>query len=449
MMRIVWVIARNDLQITLQSRQNWLILLLVPLLTIYLAGLGARALALNVTPIVRVDILDADRTPASELLAADLAAAAQAFVVCRSADADPPAACLLGQARLSPELAAARLADEVTAATITIPAGFAASLQPPQDAAFTPEGRTILEYRPGAALVGPEIVLWALQNAVTRLTGPLVAAQMSSEMLHSLGLATDDEFYAAQLASARRSWGPPLPVQVVAETTRPNAKMIYGAQVLANGFQVSTPAVAVMFVMISVLGLTQSLAEERLAGILRRVGMLPVRKAHWLAGKLLATSLLGMMQFVVLLAFGALLGVGFGGAPGAVLLVAVAYVLAVTAMALALAAVARLPPQASALATFAWLLLVPLGGGWWPLLFVPGWLRTLGHLSPVAWCLDAFNAMMVYGATGREVLVPTGVLLLFASVFFSLGVLGFDFQQTGGEPRLAPPYFGGSGEGDA
>jgi ABC-2 type transport system permease protein len=203
-----------------------------------------------------------------------------------------------------------------------------------------------------------------------------------------------------------------------------------------------------MFVLISVLGLTQSLAEERLAGIVRRVGMLPVRKAHWLAGKLLATSLLGMVQFMVLLAFGALLGVGFGGAPGAVLLVALAYVLAATALALALAAVAHTPPQASALATFAWLILVPLGGGWWPLLFVPGWLRTLGHLSPVAWCLDAFNAVMMNGAPWQAVLVPTAVLLLFAGVFFSLGVVGFDFQQTGGEPQPAPPYFGGSREGD-
>ena len=40
--------------------------------------------------------------------------------------------------------------------------------------------------------------------------------------------------------------------------------------------------------------------------------------------------------------------------------------------------------------------LAPLGGGWWPLAYVPGWMQTIGHLSPVAWFLDAANARLLY-----------------------------------------------------
>jgi ABC-2 type transport system permease protein len=69
------------------------------------------------------------------------------------------------------------------------------------------------------------------------------------------------------------------------------------------------------------------------------------------------------------------------------------------------------------------MVLVPLGGGWWPLALVPEWMQVLGHLSPVAWCLDALNALIFYDRgfwTG--VLQPVGVLLIFAAVCFVFGV---------------------------
>jgi ABC-2 type transport system permease protein len=195
---------------------------------------------------------------------------------------------------------------------------------------------------------------------------------------------------------------------------------------LKNGFKMSAPSITVMFVMISILGMTQSLAEERMAGILRRVGMMPVHKAQWLGGKLLATFLVGWLQFAVLVAFGEWLGVGLGSAPLATMMVASAYVLAVTAMALALAAVARTPSQASAIATVAWVVLVPLGGAWWPLILVPPWMRTLGHLSPVAWCLDALNALVFYQGTWADALLPSSALVLFAMACFVFGVRRLD-----------------------
>ncbi len=423
-MRKAWAVARNDLQIVLQSRQSWFFLLLVPALVIYLAGLGARAVAQDFVPVIRVDLLDDDRSPASQALALAVAEANPAFVLCPSYGA-PPEACRLGGAALSPDLAATRLAAEIAAATITIPQGFAAALD---------EGRRVtLEFHPGPALIAPDMVLWALRAAVTGMAGPVIAAQMSTELVRSLGIATAAGFAAEQLAAAQAAWGPPAPVRVTREMTGTSDKLALGAHVLSNGFQLSTPSVAAMFVMISILGLAQTLAEERLLGILRRIAALPVRRAEWLAGKLAATSLLGLTQLVILLGFGAALGVDFGKAPGAVLLVSAAYVLAVTALALALAALARSPQQASAFATAAWLVLTPLGGGWWPLAFVPAWLRTAGHLSPVAWYLDALNAIIFSGATWADVLAPTAALTLFAALCFGVGILSLDFCQAGGE----------------
>jgi len=53
---------------------------------------------------------------------------------------------------------------------------------------------------------------------------------------------------------------------------------------------------------------------------------------------------------------------------------------------------------------------------------VPGWMQVLGHLSPVAWCLDGFNALLFQQGTWGDVLRPVAVLGGFAVVYLALGV---------------------------
>ena len=433
-MRKVWIIAWNDLQIAFQDKQNWFLLLALPALIIYLVGLGAQGIAHVVPTSLRIDVLDQDDSAASNAFVAALAEANETLLICPAYN-DPADPCALAGASLSSALAQQRLANEVTFATLIIPEGFEAALDEGDEAH--------LVFQSGAALAAPEIAFAALQNAVTRMGGPIVAARLSTQLTESLGIESGAEFYAARLADAEALFGPPPPVQVMAEFTQPNVGQIMGAQLLENGFKLSTPSMAAMFVMISILGMTQSLAEERLTGVLRRAGMMPVSKAQLLGGKLLATYLMGLLQFGALLAFGEALGVDFGSASWATILTAMAYVLAITALALALAALARTPNQASAMATFAWVVLVPLGGGWWPLAFVPAWMQTAGHLSPVAWCLDALNALVFYQGTLADVLRPVSVLLLFAAAFFVFGVRKLDYQQArSSDDTKILPYFG-------
>jgi ABC-2 type transport system permease protein len=448
-MRKVWVIARNDLQTALQDKQHWFLLLALPALIIYLAGLGAQEVARSIPTSIRIDVLDQDHSAASNAVVAALAETSGRLLIC-PAHNNPADACALAGASLSPALAQQRLANEITSAIITIPEGFAEALEPPLSSPPTLGGKeggaeVTLVFQSGAALAASEVVFWALWNVVIEMGGPIVAARLSTQMADSLGIETGPELYASQLADVKASWADVPPIQATAEfpprNDRQNAKQVVGAQVLENGFKLSTPSIAVMFVMVSILGMTQALAEERMMGILRRVGMMPVSKAQLLGGKLLSTYLLGLLQFAILLVFGKLLEVDFGS-PLAVILVAGSYALAITAMALALAALVRTPQQATGIATFAYMVLAPLGGAWWPLTFVPTWMQTLGHISPIAWCLDAFNALIFHQGTLSDMLGPAGALLLFAVVFFVFGVKKFDYQQstTKGVTRVLPSF---------
>ena len=439
-MRQSWIVARNDLSMGLRSAQFWVLMLGLPVVTIYHVGLAAQGIARTVPDRLVVDIVDQDQSAASRALVSALADANETLLVCSSGEGASSGCGLAGEA-LSTDSARQRLVQEIAIATITIPRGFASTLQ---------SGDSIeLLFEPGASPIATQIAFAAMQNAIARIGGPIIAARLSTQFAESLGLDPDAGYFDARRAQAEASWGPPPPVTLTIEATEPTRQQILGAQLMENGFRISTPSIAVMFVMISLMGLTQSLADERMAGVLMRIGMMPLTKVQFLGGRLLSTTLMGVFQFGVLLAFGELLGVGFGSAPLATALVVVAYTLAITGLALALAALVRSPSQASAITTAVTFILIPLGGGWWPLALVPQWMQTVGHVSPVAWCLDALNELVFYQGTVADVLMPVGVLLSFALVFCAFAVWRLDLSASmvSREPKVLP-HLGLAGNGE-
>jgi ABC-2 type transport system permease protein len=103
--------------------------------------------------------------------------------------------------------------------------------------------------------------------------------------------------------------------------------------------------------------------------------------------------LLGLIQFVIVYVLGIVLGVNFGSDLLALLLVIVSFVLCATALTFAIGTLLRTEMQAAGLMNLLGLTLAPLGGAWWPLDVVPDFMRTVGHISPVAWAMDSFRIL--------------------------------------------------------
>jgi len=74
------------------------------------------------------------------------------------------------------------------------------------------------------------------------------------------------------------------------------------------------------------------------------------------------------------------------------------------------------------------MVMAALGGAWWPITIIPRWMQTLGHVFPSAWAMDAFQAIIMQGATVGEVLPQAGILLGYAVVLFVLGVWQLKFE---------------------
>ena len=67
------------------------------------------------------------------------------------------------------------------------------------------------------------------------------------------------------------------------------------------------------------------------------------------------------------------------------------------------------------------MLMAMFGGGMIPLLFMPGFMRTLSNFSPVKWSILALEGSIWRGFTPSEMLLPCGVLVAVGAICLSIG----------------------------
>jgi ABC-2 type transport system permease protein len=155
---------------------------------------------------------------------------------------------------------------------------------------------------------------------------------------------------------------------------------------------------------------------------------MPVSRAALIGGKVLARFALGLIQFLVVILVGAVLGMDFGSDPIALVSLIGAYTLAVTALSFAVGTRIQNPAQASGLALLFSLTLAPLGGAWWPIQITPPFMQTLGRLSPVAWLMDGSATLIYDGGRIADIWLPLVVLLALAVVAFLIAIPRFHYQ---------------------
>lgn len=151
-----------------------------------------------------------------------------------------------------------------------------------------------------------------------------------------------------------------------------------------------------------------------------------VSKMTILGGKWLGIAARAVIQAVVLWTVGLLaFGITMGYDPLATIGVTIAMLMASASIAVFLSTVVRTEQSAESATVLASLTLAALGGSWWPLFIMPEWLQNLAKITPHAWANEAFNKLLVFGATGGEVVLNIIVLLGFAVVFAGIAIANF------------------------
>lgn len=423
-MRLILDVALNDLRILFKDRGIWINLVIIPIVIAVVVGYvnGAGNSGAPSSVALLIDVLDLDGSATSTQFLAAVRESNPNLVLC-PVDQTEADICRLGEDQISPELIRQRLEDKVSLAFLEIPVGFGDSLNRGED--------VTLIYRANENAVAPSYILQAVQSAVTRYGGVQAAAQV--------GMQTADQIAFLQFSDDADR-------EAFANTIRENADAIWATNPVSvtrvdavagessggggGGFAQSIPGIAAMYIMFAVLPVTPAFILERKNWTLQRLAMMPISRSQILGGKLLSRFVLGMIQYGILMGFGVfVLGVNFGSAPLALIAVTAAYIVCVTALALALTTVVTSNGQASGITLFLTLVLAPLGGAWWPLEVAPPLMQTIGHISPIAWFMDGHQQVIFYGGGFGAVVIPIAVLLAMAAVLFLIGVLRFRFTN--------------------
>ena len=383
-MRRIVHLALNDLRQTVKDRPALFWMVILPVAFIFLfshmsTGPGVARIGLAV--------IDEDSTAVSRVFGSALDR--EGFVV----------------QRLNARADTARVRRSVT-----LPAGF-------QDSLLAGRRVPVAYFADPGADASASLV--AEMHLLRASLSTLFALSRAAGGDRSVALAPDSSFVRRLRAAAAEP-----PVVTVAVETAGRGRPV------PSGMRQSLPATITLFMLINttIYGAVY-LAIEKQERILARIATQPMSRVQILCGKLLGAVLIALAQAAVLLLAGRfLMGAYLGRSALGIALLVVCFAIVAASMALFWGAVLRRPEQVTATTLVVSLFLGAIGGCWWPLEIVPRWLQAAGHVSPAAWAMDGFHALISFGAGPGAVVLPCLVLLGYALAFLLIGARLLRFE---------------------
>lgn len=182
----------------------------------------------------------------------------------------------------------------------------------------------------------------------------------------------------------------------------------------ASAWDLSFPSAMLWGALACSAGFAITLVRERTQGTLLRLQIAPISRTQILAGKGLAC----MIAVIAVCLFMTMLGLVLGLRPGNVPLLALATVCIAFCFVGVMMLMSVLGRSEEAVGGAAWginIVMAMFGGGMVPLLFMPGFMRTLSNFSPVKWGILALEGAIWRGFTFAE-LVPSLLVLVAVGI---------------------------------
>ena len=164
-----------------------------------------------------------------------------------------------------------------------------------------------------------------------------------------------------------------------------------------------------------------SIVVERTTGTFLRLRLAPISRVHILAGKGVACFISCIGVMVVLLLFGKVIfGVNLSHIPQLVIAI-FSSALCFVGIMMFMSVLGR---TERAVAGSGWSILMVMsmiGGAMVPVMFMPGWMKSLSSISPVRWAIYSLEGAIWRDFSLPEMMHPVIILLAIGLLFFSIG----------------------------
>jgi ABC-2 type transport system permease protein len=185
----------------------------------------------------------------------------------------------------------------------------------------------------------------------------------------------------------------------------------------------------ITWVFVPLFGISALFAYERQQGTLRRLLTTPANKATFLLGTVTGQVAMAFVQMLLLVGFGILvMKLNWGREPLALFVILFTSALAAAAFGTLMGTFIKTESQASGLSIMFGMVFALMGGCWYPLELFPPAIQNAVKILPTRWAMQGMLDLVLRGGNLQDVLPEAGVLLLFAAVFFTVGVLRFRYE---------------------
>lgn len=169
-----------------------------------------------------------------------------------------------------------------------------------------------------------------------------------------------------------------------------------------------------------------NIVKEKEAGTIEQINVSPVKKYHFILGKLIPFWILGNVVFTL----GLLVGwIFYGIIPVGNLLVLYAfiavYLLAILGFGLLVSTICDTQQQAMLIMFFFVMIFVLMGGLFTPIDSMPDWAKTVSKFNPISYFIDVMRMVVIKGSGFRDVQKHILVIIGFAIVLNIAAVLNY------------------------
>ncbi len=265
-----------------------------------------------------------------------------------------------------------------------------------------------------------------ISSAASRMTGAVRISEITADYVVSKQPAAVYESAAAAYESVRaeayrsvmEAWEYKNPFHVTAAVANTEGDSGY------DNLKHSMIGFSLFFSMYAMVFGIGTILYDRQYKTWQRMLIAPVSKASILGGSMLVTFLAGLLQLVILVIAGKyLLGIGWGDSTAGILLVAAAFVFAVTSLGLLLSGIVKTAAQLAAVTPVLLTSTSMLGGFMWPLDIVNNKaLLFLAELTPQKWAVQGMEDIAARGMGFEAAVTPALVLAVMGLIFFAAGL---------------------------
>ena len=187
------------------------------------------------------------------------------------------------------------------------------------------------------------------------------------------------------------------------------------------------PGILVMLVTIVGSFLTSlNIVKEKEVGTIEQINVTPVKKYHFILGKLIPFWILGMLILTIGMFISWMLyGIVPVGSLFTIYVFAGVYLLAVLGFGLLVSTYSASQQQAMLVAFFLFMIFILLGGLYTPIESMPIWAQWFTRFNPVTYFIEVMRLVILKGSNLKDISYHLFIVLLFAVVLNTWAILNY------------------------